>query len=332
VTRVDPMEQGGATHGAHPGPAGPPGPPGPPDRRRRRSGWWTRRERMLAPYLFISPFYLLYLVFLLGPTGYAFWLSLHSWSGLGTPRWVGGANYRRLMSDPAFLGAVTNTLWYVAASVLVICPLALVIASALNARGLRARDAFRVAFFLPMVVSPVVVAIAFTMVFDQEFGLANAILRGTVGLPPVNWLGEPQWARVAVVLVLIWRWTGYIVIYFLAGLQGVPADLYEAAEVDGAGALRRFWHISLPSIRPVTAFVAIIVIIGSAQVFEEPYILTRGGPGDATVSITQFITRAAFERQDYGYAATAGFVLFAAVFTVARLIAHLFGIGREDAA
>lgn len=311
-------------------PASPPG--GHPDRRRRRPAWWTRHERVLAPYVFISPFYVLYVLFLLGPTAYAFWLSLHAWSGLGSPRWVGLDNYRRLLSDPSFLGAVTNTLWYVGASVLIICPLALVLASALNARGLVARDAFRVAFFLPMVVSPVVVAIAFTMVFDQNFGLANAVLRGTVGLPPVNWLGEPAWARVAIVLVLIWRWTGYIVIYFLAGLQGVPEDLYEAAEMDGAGVLRRFWHISLPSIRPVTAFVAIIVIIGSAQVFEEPYILTRGGPGEATVSITQFIARAAFERQEYGYAATAGFVLFVAVFAVARLLAHAFGIGREDAA
>lgn len=305
-------------------------PAGDEGRRRWRPAWWTRHERALAPYLFISPFYVLYVLFLLGPTTYAFWLSLHSWSGLGDPRWVGSDNYRRLLTDPSFLGAVTNTLWYVAASVLVICPLALVLASILNARGLRARDAFRVAFFLPMVVSPVVVAIAFTMIFDQNFGLANAALRGAVGLPPVNWLGEPGWARVAVVLVLIWRWTGYITIYFLAGLQGVSEDLYEAAEVDGAGALRKFWHISLPSIRPVTAFVAIIVIIGSAQIFEEPAILTRGGPGEATVSITQFIARAAFERQEYGYAATAGFVLFVAVFTVARLLAHMFGIGRED--
>jgi ABC-type sugar transport system permease subunit len=157
----------------------------------------------------------------------------------------------------------------------------------------------------------------------------NAALRGAFGITPVNWLGEPAWARLAVVLVLIWRWTGYLVIYFLAGLQSVSQEQYEAAECDGAGALRKFWHVSLPGIRPVTAFVAIIVVIGSAQVFDEPFILTKGGPGEATVSVTQFIYRAAFERQEFGYAATAGFVLFLAVFATARILANLFAVGRE---
>jgi ABC-type sugar transport system permease subunit len=312
----------GAARADAPGPRTGPGRPDPSP--------WRRRRRALVPYAFISPFYVLYVAFLLVPTCYAGWLTLHSWSGIGEPTWVGLDNYDRLLNDPSFRGAVGNTMWYVGASVLLICPLALAVAALLNSRGLRARDTFRVMFFLPMVVSPVVVAIAFTMVFDQNFGLANAALRGLLGLPPVNWLGEPVWARVAVVLVLIWRWTGYLVIFFLAGLQGVSQELYEAAECDGAGALRKFWHVSLPGIRPVTAFVAIIVVIGAAQVFEEPYILTRGGPGEATVSVTQFIYRAAFERQEYGYAATAGFVLFVTVFITARLMAHVFGVGRED--
>lgn len=296
--------------------------------RSRTSG----QHHRLIPYLFISPFYILYILFLLGPTVYAFWLSLHEWAGIGPTRWVGLSNYSRLFGDTAFRQAVTNTLWYVAASVFVVTPLALIIAAALNTRGLRGRDLFRMAYFAPMVLSPVVVALVFTIIFDQQFGLLNAGLRGLIGIKPVNWLGSPGWAKVAIVLLLMWRWTGYLVIYFLAGLQSVPRELYEAAEIDGAGALRKFWEVTIPMLKPVTAFVAITVFIGAAQIFEEPYILTKGGPGQSTMSIAHFIYRAAFIREDFGYAAAAGVLLFVVVFVLTRVLAHLFGVGREERA
>jgi ABC-type sugar transport system permease subunit len=290
-----------------------------------------RRRFSITPYAFVSPFFLLYAAFLLGPTLYAVWLSLQEWAGIGDPSWVGLANYRRLFTDPSFLASGTNTLIFVLASVFVVMPLALVAATALNARGVRAREVFRVGYFLPIVLSPLLVSIVFTIVFDYEFGLANAVLRGLVGLPPVEWLNTPGWARVAIVLVLIWRYTGYLMIYFLAGLQNIPRDLYEAAELDGAGVLRQFWHVTVPMLRPVTAFVALTVVIGAAQIFEEPFILTNGGPEESTISVAMFIFRAAFERQQFGYAAAAGVVLFVVVLAVTKGLSRVLGVGREDA-
>jgi len=292
----------------------------------------SRQYRAAIPYLFISPFYILYVLFLLGPTVYAIWLSLHEWAGIGPSRWVGFSNYTRLFRDTAFHQAVINTLWYVGASVFIVTPLALIVASALNTRGLRGRDIFRMAYFAPMVLSPVVVSLIFTIIFDQNFGLLNAALRGLIGIKPVNWLGSPTWAKVAIILLLIWRWTGYLVIYFLAGLQAVPRELYEAAEIDGAGPLRKFREVTVPMLKPVTAFVSITVFIGAAQIFEEPYILTKGGPGQSTMSIAHFIYRAAFLREDFGYAAAAGVLLFIVVFVLTRVLAHFFGVGREERA
>jgi ABC-type sugar transport system permease subunit len=259
------------------------------------------------------------------------WLSLQEWAGIGDPAWVGLGNYTALFTDPSFLASGANTLIFVLASVFVVMPLALVAATALNARGLQARDVFRVGYFLPIVLSPLLVSIVFTIVFDYEFGLANAVLRGVVGLPPVEWLNTPGWARVAIILVLVWRYTGYLMIYFLAGLQSIPRDLYEAAELDGAGVLRQFWHVTVPMLRPVTAFVALTVVIGAAQIFEEPFVLTNGGPEESTISVAMFIFRAAFERQQFGYAAAAGVVLFVVVFAVTKGLSRVLGVGREDA-
>lgn len=298
-----------------------------PKARRRNHG--RRQYSAAIPYLFISPFYILYILFLLGPTVYAIWLSLHEWAGIGPTKWVGFDNYTRLFGDQAFRQVVGNTFWYVAASLLIVTPLALLIATALNARGLRGRDAFRMAYFVPMVLSPVVVALVFTLIFDKEFGLLNAALRGALGIRPIDWLGSPNWAKFAIILLLIWRWTGYLVIYFLAGLQSVPRDLYEAADLDGAGLFGKFRHVTVPMLKPVTAFVAITVFIGAAQIFEEPFILTKGGPGQSTMSIAQFIYRAAFVREDFGYAAAAGVLLFIVVFALTRVLAQVFGVGRE---
>lgn len=282
-----------------------------------------------APYFFLLPFYLLYVVFLLVPTVFALWLSLHEWTGIGPMKWVGVRNYTRLFGDSSFQTAVENTAWYIAGSIFVIVPLALIIATALNTKGLRGRDAFRLAYFTPIVLSPVIIALVFNIIFDQNAGLMNQILNSVFGIGKVNWLGNPTWAKVTIVLLLAWRWTGYLVIYFLAGLQSVPRELYEAATIDGAGTLGKFRSVTIPMIAPVTAFVAITSFIGAAQIFEEPFILTQGGPGESTLSIAYFIYRAAFTREQLGYAAAASFLLFIVLFVLMRLASHVFGIGRE---
>ncbi|MCX5415635.1 carbohydrate ABC transporter permease [Streptomyces sp. NBC_00059] len=292
--------------------------------------WWMRRQRTLAPYLFISPFYVLYGLFLLVPILIGLYLSCTEWAGLGTPRWVGLRNYQDLLGDRSFWTAVTNTGLYVVFTLCVVLPAALLIAQALNARGLRGRDLFRLTYFMPVVISPIVITLVFGLFFDTEFGLLNAVGQAVFGFGGIDWLGSPGWARVAVVVLVLWRWTGYLTIFFLAGLQNVPKELYEAAAIDGAGPVSRFRNVTVPSLRPVTAFVAVTVLVSTAQIFDEPFLLTQGGPGESTLSVAMFIFRAGFERQQLGYAAAAGVLLFVAVFILGRLAMRLLGVGRDD--
>lgn len=289
----------------------------------------TRTAATRAPYLFISPFYVLYGLFMVVPIGVGIYLSLTDWAGIGSPEFVGLRNYRWLFTDSSFYTALGNTVVYVAVSMLVVLPLALLIAQALNARGLRGRDLFRLSYFTPVVLSPIVIALVFTLFYDREFGLFNAFLRGVFGFGGIDWLGDPTWAKVSVVLLVIWKWTGYMTIFFLAGLQNVPRELYEAAALDGSGPVRTFFAVTLPMLRPITAFVAVTTLVSSAQIFEEPFLLTQGGPGESTVSIAQFIYRAAFERQQMGYAAAGGVVMFVLVFALGRTANKFFGVGSN---
>lgn len=292
-------------------------------------GWWDRNQRPLAPYVFISPFYLLYGVFLLVPIAIGVYLSLTDWAGLGAPKWVGLRNYADLLTDDSFWNAVGNTGVYVGFTLLVVVPAALLIAQALNARGLRGRDLFHLTYFMPVVISPIVVTLVFGLIFDNQYGLMNGLLHAVFGFGGVGWLTDPVWARAVVVLLVLWRWTGYLTIFFLAGLQNVPRELYEAADIDGAGAVRKFVSVTLPALRPVTAFVGVTVLVQTAQIFDEPFLLTQGGPGESTLSIAMFIYRAGFQRQQLGYAATAGVVMFVGVFVLGQLANRLLGVGRE---
>lgn len=284
----------------------------------------------LAPYVFISPFYVVFLLFIIGPAGFALYISLHSWAGLGSFTWVGLSNYTNLFTNDDFRAAAANTAWYLAGALFIIVPLSLGLATVLNSKGVRWKGFFRTSFFLPIVLSPVIVALLFNILFDTRTGLVNSVLSIFLGLPPVGWLDTPVWSKVTIILVLIWRYTGYLMIFFLAGLQSIPRELYEAASLDGAGAIRQFHQITVPMLKPVTAFVVVIVLTGTAQIFEEPFILTNGGPGNASLSITQFIFRAAFERQQFGLAAAGGVILFIVVFAISRVIASVFGIGKES--
>ncbi|MFD2795061.1 carbohydrate ABC transporter permease [Promicromonospora vindobonensis] len=312
-------------HGAQHRPTRAPAPRTPPTRDRPSAGSGGR-----APYLFIAPFYVLYTLFMILPVGAALVLSLTEWVGLGAPLFVGADNYAQLAGDTSFHTALLNTGVYVLVSVLITVPCALFIAQALNAEGLRARDAFRVAYFVPMVLSPIVIALVYGLLLDTSYGVLNSVLFALFGTPPLDWLGDPTLAKVAISFVLVWRWVGYLTIFFLAALQNVPKELYEAAELDGAGPARRFTAVTLPAIKPVSSFVIVTSFIGAAQIFDEPYLLTKGGPGEATLSVSMFVYRAAFERQQFGYAAAAGVVLFVVVFGVSRLLNRLLGIGSAS--
>ncbi|WP_022873009.1 carbohydrate ABC transporter permease [Nesterenkonia alba] len=289
----------------------------------------TSRTRW-TPYVFISPFFILFFVFMIVPVGAGAYLSLTEWAGLGTPEFIGLDNYRRLMDDPVFGISLFNTGFYTLCALLIVFPAALLMAVALNARGLKLRDFFRMIYFMPVVLSPIIIALIFGLIFDGEYGLFNAILQALFGYAGINWLTDPLWARVVVVILVLWRWTGFLTIFFLAGLQGIPRELYESAEIDGAGPLRRFFSVTMPQLRPVTAFIAVTMLFNTAQIFEEPFLLTEGGPGQSTVSIAMFIYRAGFEQQELGYAAAAGVMMFIIVFVLGLAAARVFGVGRSN--
>ncbi|WP_035735429.1 carbohydrate ABC transporter permease [Glycomyces arizonensis] len=292
--------------------------------KRRRTG-----RRQWAPYVFISPFFVLFTVFMVVPIGAGVYLSLTEWAGLGTPDFIGFDNYARLFQDPSFGTSLLNTAFYTVFALAVVLPASLLIAQALNARGLKLRDLFRLVYFMPVVLSPIIIALIFGLIFDGEYGLFNAVLEALFGFGGISWLTDPLWARIVVVILVLWRWTGFLTMFFLAGLQNIPRELHEAAEVDGAGPVRRFFSVTLPQLGPVTAFIAVTMLVNTAQIFEEPFLLTQGGPGESTISVSMFIYRAGFQRLELGYAAAAGVVMFLIVFALGRLSISAFGVGRN---
>lgn len=306
-----------------------PAPPASATPAHERGTWWARHQREAAPYAFVSPFFVLFGLFMAVPILVGLYLSCTEWAGLGTPKWVGARNYRDLATDASFWTSVGNTALYVVFTLLVVVPAALLIAQALHVRGLRGRDLFRLAYFMPVVISPIVVTLVFGLFFDTEFGLVNGAFKAVFGFGGIDWTGDPAWAKVTVVILVLWRWTGYLTVFFLAGLQNVPRELHEAAAIDGAGPLRRFTTVTLPALKPVTAFVAVTVLVSTAQIFEEPFLLTQGGPGESTLSVAMFVYRAGFERQQLGYAAAAGVVLFVVVVALGLLANRLLGVGRD---
>lgn len=283
-----------------------------------------------APYIFISPFYLLFAIFFLLPTLFALGLGFFSWSALGTPNFFGLRNYDRLFTgDPIFWQAVGNTAFYAAGSLFVVAPLALLVALALNAKELRFRTFWRAVYFAPIVTSTVAISIVFRLLYNEQYGLINSVI-GVFGLEPVNWLGNVATAKFAVMGVVLWRWTGLLSIYFLAGLQAVPGELYEAAAIDGATRVQRFFNVTIPSLRPVMLFVSVIVLIGSLQIFDDPQILTGGGPANATLSIVQYLYLRGISNLFYGYASAVGVILFVVIFTLSLVQFRLFRGFRED--
>jgi len=294
----------------------------------KRSVRWYRFQRKLAPYVFISPFYVFFLTFMVIPIFFALYTSFTNWVGLAPPQFVGLKNYINLFKDNTFRLALVNNLWYSGASVFIVVPLALLLAVLLNVGWLRAKRLFQAVYFAPILTSAVVVGIIFLLLYDYRYGLLNWVL-GELGLPTPDWLGAKEWKKPAIIGLIIWRWTGHHMIFFLAGLQGIPQELYEAAMVDGAGKLRSFTHITLPLLRPVILFVVVVTTIGSFQIFEEPYVL-GAGPSDAGLSLAMYLYRVGFTYMKQGFGSSVGFVLFAIIFALSLIQTRYLGLFREQ--
>jgi ABC-type sugar transport system permease subunit len=295
----------------------------------QRGSWWERHQRTLSPYLFIAPFYILFFVFFLGPVLFAILLSFQSWNGIDPMHFVGLDNFSELATDPVLRKTLVNTAVYSGASLFVISPLSFLLAVALNAGMVRGKGLLRTIYFTPIVTSSVAIAIVFLVLYNQRSGLFNQVL-SALGSEPINWLGSRDWSKVAVLGLMTWRWMGFNAIYFLAGLQTIPVSLYEAAVVDGANQWQSFRHITIPMLRPVILFVAVIVLSGSAQIFEEPYMLTSGGPVDSSLSISNYLYRVGMQYLRLGYASSVGFLLFVIIFFFSWLQMRLFGVFQED--
>jgi multiple sugar transport system permease protein len=295
---------------------------------------WRRRVRKLAPYAFIAPFFILFGVFGLFPLLFSIWLSLHQWdaaAGLSAMHWVGLENYKYAITDPWFAKSLLTTLWFAVVSGvpqhLVALPLAFLIHMTLK----RSRNFVVGAYFVPYVTSSVAIALIFTTLFSKDFGVINAMLPG----PPIDWLGDAFWAKIAIAFVVFWRYLGWNVVLYLSALQVISGDLYEAATLDGASRWQQFRYIALPLLKPMMFFAITLTLIGNLQLFEEPFILIPPDSGVVTSVMTtaMFMYRMAFSDGDFGTASAVSWLLFFIIAALTWGNARLFGNeGASDVA
>jgi len=281
------------------------------------------RRRVLAhwpQYLAISPFYLLFAVFGLFPVLFSLFLAFQRWDGLGPMQYVGLDQFRFLLEDSTFWLSMRNTfvIWFL--STIPMLFLALVIAAMLNS-SVRFTGFYRVAYFIPNVTSLVAMAIFFGSVFSTNFGLVNAFLRG-LGLGTVPWLTDPLGMKIAVAAVITWQWTGYNAIIYLAGMQTIPTELYEAARIDGAGPVQIFFRITVPMLRPIILFTVIVSTVTGMQTFTEPQVLfgtnttlnpNTGGPAQGALTMVLYFYHQAFDNRNFGYGAAIAWLVFVVI-------------------
>ncbi|WP_245602109.1 carbohydrate ABC transporter permease [Peribacillus kribbensis] len=249
------------------------------------------------------------LIFYFYPMLQSLLLSFQSGTGANLS-WVGAANYTRLFKDPVFLITVKNTVFYLIIQVPLMIILALVLSVLLNSKTLKWKGLFRTAIFLPAVTSLVAYSVIFKYMFGQD-GLINVMLMKLSLLSePIQWLTDPFWAKITIILAITWRWTGYNMIFYLSALQNIDSSIYEAAKMDGASAFQQFTKITVPLLKPIILFTSITSTIGTLQLFDEVMNITAGGPGNATMTISQYIYNLSFKyTPDFGYAATVSYAI-----------------------
>ncbi len=276
---------------------------------------WRRRE-IGAAYLFVLPTALLFIIFVLGPMVTALGLSFYKYDILTPASFTGLTNYTRIFNDPRLGKIYLNTLVYVTSTVTIEMLLALLLAVAANRHVPAAlRYIFRTSYFFPVLTSLASVSIIWTYLYHTDFGIINYYLR-QVGLPAVPWLTSSRWAMIALIILGVWKSVGFQFILLVAGLQNIPRHLYEAAELDGAGRLATFFAITLPMLSPTMFFAIIISLINGFQIFDSPFIMTQGGPGDATRTVGMYIYEQGFRFFDMGYASTIALSLFLIIFVL----------------
>lgn len=281
-----------------------------------------RRRQRRAGELLLSPAALAIILTSFVPLLLAFYFSLTSYTLLSAPQWVGMANYVSIVQDPVFWEAIRNTLSFAASQVVVGIVVVVLVAALFNG-ALFGGPVMRTIIYLPQAASYVVVALVWNLLLDPSVGPINSLLFG-MNLSPVYFLSDPAWAMPSIVVMSMWRNLGYFMIIVLAALKSVPSELLEAAKMDGANAVQRFWTISLPSIRGVVAFVAITWFLGALQMFTQSYVMTRGGPVNATRTIVYLMYDEAFTNLSIGKACAMAVMLFLLVVTLSLVLRLIF--------
>ena len=296
-----------------------PAPTGRPSLRR------TSLARKAGPYGLILPKVVFFGIFLVGPIVWAILLSFQTGSILGSRHWVGLSNYSRLMSDSVFRISLENTVVYAVIVIPVVICGGLVLAALLN-RPIRFRSFFRVSLILPTVTPTVAAAVIWIYLLQGQGGILNTVL-GFVGAGPILWLGNPHLVTPMIAVIECWRGIGFYTIVFLAGMQSIPRELYQAAAIDGITGARAFWQITVPLLRPVILFSTVVATIFNLQIFDSPFVLTKGGPGYASTTLVMYIYNEAFAYDDMGYAAAISVMLMILILILAVVQLAVF---RKD--
>jgi multiple sugar transport system permease protein len=282
--------------------------------RPRRLVW----RNTVAVWSFILPNFAGFAALTLVPVVALFYLAFTNWNVFGVAEWTGTANFRRMWNDASFWTALRNTVYYTVFHIPLTMAAALGLALLLN-RKLRGVAFFRTVAFFPYITSIVAIAVVWNQLFSPEYGPLNAFLRGIGVDDPPGWTTSADWSMPAVIIVGTWRYMGYYMLLFLAGLQTIPAQLYEAAEIDGASPWQRFVNVTIPGLRHTTFFVTVILTIESFKVFDLILVMTQGGPGQSTLVLSQYIYQKGFVENQFGYASAVSIVLFAICFGVTAI-------------
>ena len=300
--------------------------------RRRSASLWRKIRRNWVAYAYISPFFILFAIFGAFPIVFSLFLSFQQWNGISPIQFVGLENYTRLLTDRLFWLSLWNTVFIGVIAHIPILFGAMILAFIVNSALIRWKHFYRSAYFLPVVTSPVAISLVFATLYGVRFGLINWVLT-TVGLPAIDWWGgSGQWIKPAIIILFIWRWLGWNMIIYLAGLQGINPELYEVAAIDGANLRQVFFRITLPLMQPIILFTLVLSTVGAMTIFDEPYMLVgvTGGANNAGLTTALYLYNNAFQFAHFGYAAAMAYVVSAIIVFVSVFNIRVFGRSRTE--
>ncbi|SHF63682.1 cellobiose transport system permease protein [Caldanaerobius fijiensis DSM 17918] len=288
---------------------------------------WAEVKKNKIAYIYISPFYILYGIFGAFPLLFAFYLTFHNWDGISNMTFVGLQNYMFLFKDPLFWKSLYNTLVIAIVAHVPMLFLALVLAYILNSKMIKLKNFFRTIYFTPVVTSSVAVSLVFLTLYGVHYGLINVFLQ-YIGLKPIDWFGgNGFWIKPAIIILFIWRWLGWNMVIYYAGLQSIPVEITEAAVVDGANSFQTFFKVIIPLIMPIILYTVIMSTIGGLTIFDEPFMLVGpdGGTNNSGLTLSTYLYSQAFRFSHFGYAATFGFVISALIVIFSFINMKIFG-------